>query len=81
MLGMICTQCRRHFLVCPRAISTQIEPGTSTGTEAMACRTVSAVGPSESLQESARDAEGAVGFAPQAEANKTNKITIGRRTS
>lgn len=53
MLGMICTQYSRHFLVCPRAISTQIEPGTRTGTEAtasMACRTVSFVGPSEPLQ-------------------------------
>ena len=49
MLGMICTQYRRHFLVCPRAISTQIEPGTRTGTEAIACRTVSFVGPSEPL--------------------------------
>lgn len=53
MLGMTCTQYRRHFLVCPRAISTQIEPGTETGTEAMACRTVSLVGPSEPLQVSA----------------------------
>ena len=49
MVGMICTQYSRHFLACPRAISTQIEPGTTTGTEAMAWRTVSAVGPSELL--------------------------------
>jgi len=58
MLGMICTQYSRHFLVCPRAISTQIEPGTKTGTEAtlsMACRTVSFVGPSEALQVSEGD--------------------------
>src|SRR6516225_7546555 len=59
---MLCTQYNRHFFVCPRAISTQIEPGTSTGTEAMACRTVPAVGPSESLQVSGRAAGGAVGF-------------------
>jgi len=50
MLGMICTQYNRHFLVCPRAISTQIERGTRIGTEAIACRTVSFVGPSELLQ-------------------------------
>lgn len=57
MLGMICTQYSRHFLVCPRAISTQIEPGTKTGTDAMACRTVSFVGPSEALQVSESDAD------------------------
>jgi len=50
MLGMICTQYKRHFLVCPLAISTQIEPGVRTGTEAMARRTVAFVGPSELLQ-------------------------------
>ena len=75
MVGMICTQYKRHFLVCPRAISTQLEPGTATGTEAMACRTVSAVGPSDSLQVSARDAGGAVDFPPHADTNKTKKIT------
>ena len=62
MVGMICTQYKRHFLVCPRAISTQVEPGTSIGTEAMACRTVSAVGPSESLHVSGRGG-GVDGFA------------------
>src|SRR5215472_13774638 len=75
MVGMICTQYRRHFRVCPRAISTQVEPGTMIGTEAMACRTVSVVGPSDSLQVSAREAGGVVGFPPQAEANKISRIT------
>jgi hypothetical protein len=67
-------------LVCPRPISTQLESATSTGTEAMACRTVSAVGPSASLQLAACDACGAVDFAPQAEANKTSRITKWRNT-
>jgi hypothetical protein len=72
---MICTQNNRHFLACPRAVSTQLEPETSTGTAVIACRTVSELGPSDSLQVSADDAGGAVGFPPQAEANKTKKIT------
>ena len=75
MVGMICTQYNRQFLVCPRPLSTQLEPATSTGTDEIACRTVSALGPSDSLQVSARDAGGVVGFAPQAEANKIRKIT------
>ena len=75
MVGMICTQYNRHFLVCPRAISTQIESGTAIGTEAMACRTVSAVGPSEALQLVGRRRRRCVGFPPQAEANKINRIT------
>lgn len=50
MLGMICTQYKRHFLVCPRAISTHIDPGIRTGTESMDRFTVSAVGPSDALQ-------------------------------
>jgi hypothetical protein len=77
---MICTQDNRHFLVCPRAISTQFVPGTVMGTEAMACRTVSGVGPSEALQLSGGDAGRVVGFPPQAQANKINRITSGRRT-
>jgi len=44
------------------------------GTEAMACRTVSAVGPSESLQVSGRDAAGVGGFPPQPEANRISRI-------
>ena len=75
MVGMICTQYNRQFLVCPRPISTQPEPATSMGTDEIACRTVSALGPSDSLQVSARDAGGVVGFPPQAEANKIRKIT------
>lgn len=46
IVGMICTQCKRQLRVCPRVISTHLEPGTMIGTAAMACRTVSAVGPS-----------------------------------
>ena len=80
MVGMICTQDNRHFLVCPRAISTQFVPGTVMGTDAMACRTVSAVGPSEALQLSGADAGGVAGFPPQAEVNKIKRITSGRRT-
>src|ERR1700722_3063861 len=79
MVGMICTQYSRQFLVCPRAISTQLDPATSTGTEAMACRTVSAVGPSASLHVAACDvcdACGVAGFAPQAAANNANRITM-----
>ena len=75
MVGIICTQYNRQFLVCPRPISTQLEPATSTGTDEIACRTVSALGPSDSLQVSARDAGGVVGFPPQAAANKIRKIT------
>ena len=76
MVGMICTQYNRQFLVCPRPLSTQLEPATSTGTDEIACRTVSALGPSDSLQVSARDdAGGVVGFPPQAEVNKIRKIT------
>ena len=75
MVGMICTQDNRQFLACPRPISTQLEPATSTGTDEIACRTVSALGPSDSLQVSARDAGGVVGFPPQAEVNKIRKIT------
>ena len=63
MLGMICTQYKRHFLVCPRAISTQIEPDVRIGTEAMACRTVSVVGPSELLHVSG-GGDGVGGDAP-----------------
>jgi hypothetical protein len=74
MVGMICTQYKRHFRVCPRAISTQVEPGTMIGTEAMACRTVSAIGPSDSLQVSGRDADGADGFPPQPEVNRISRI-------
>jgi hypothetical protein len=77
---MICTQDNRHFLVCPRAISTQFVPGTVMGTDAMARRTVSAVGPSEALQLSGADAGGVAGFPPQAEVNKIKRITSGRRT-
>jgi hypothetical protein len=44
------------------------------GTEAMACLTVSALGPSESLQASGRDAVGAGGFPPQPEANRISRI-------
>ena len=80
MVGMICTQYKRQFLVCPRAISTQVEPGTSTGTEATARCTVSAVGPSDCLHVSARDAGGVVDFSPHAEANKISRITKQRRT-
>jgi hypothetical protein len=75
MVGMSCTQYNLHLLVCPRAISTQLEPGTSTGTDAIAWRTVSVLGPSDSLQLSARDAGAVVGFPPQAEANNIKKIT------
>ena len=74
MVGMICTQYKRHFRVCPRPISAQVEFGTMIGTEAMACRTVSAVGPSESLQVSGRDAAGVGGFPPQPEANRISRI-------
>src|ERR1700761_2257396 len=65
MVGMICTQYRRQFLVCPRAISTHSDFATMTGTAAIAWRTVSAVGPSESLHVSARIGGEAVGFEPQ----------------
>ncbi|GBG40113.1 hypothetical protein NJB14197_50080 [Mycobacterium montefiorense] len=75
MVGITCTQYNLHFLACPRAISTQLEPAISTGIDAIAWRTVSALGPSESLQVSARDAAGVGGFPPQAAANKTRKIT------
>ena len=74
MLGMICTQYKRHFLLCPRAISTQIEPGTRIGTEAMACRTVSFVGPSEPLQVSADGGEGVDGFEPHPAASRISRI-------
>jgi hypothetical protein len=77
---MICTQDNRHFLVCPRAISTQFVPGIAMGTEAKACRTVSGVGPSEALQLSGVDAGVVVGFPPQAEVNKIKRITSERRT-
>ena len=80
MVGMICTQYNRHFRVCPRAISTQYAPGIVMGTDVMARRTVSGVGPSEALQLSGADAGGAVGFPPQAEVNKISRITIRRRT-
>ena len=73
MLGMICTQYRRHFLVCPRAISTQIEPATETGTEAIACRTVSFVGPSEPLQVSA-GGDDAGGWEPHPAASTISRI-------
>ena len=46
----------------------------------MAWRTVSAVGPSDSLHVSGRAAGAPDGFDPQPEASKTNKITITRRT-
>ena len=74
MLGMICTQYKRHFLACPRAISTQIEPGVSIGTEAMACRTVSFVGPSEPLQASAGGGEGVGGFEPHPADSRISRI-------
>ena len=79
MVGMICTQYKRHFLVCPRAISTQVVPGIVIGTEAMACRTVSAVGPLESLQVSGGVGRGpgcfVGGFQPQPEASRISRIT------
>jgi hypothetical protein len=85
MVGMICTQYKRHFLACPRAISTQNEPGTAIGTVAMAWRTVAAVGPSESLQLSEDVAFGVDGVEPQAcktnGTSRTNKITIRRRST
>ena len=74
MLGMICTQCKRHFLVCPRAISTQIEPGVRIGTDAMACRTVLLVGPSEALQASAGGGEDVGGFEPHPAASRISRI-------
>jgi hypothetical protein len=75
MVGMICTQCKRHFLVCPRAISTQAAPGVVMGTAAMACRTVSGFGPSESLHLSGGGGGAVVGFPPQADANRISRIT------
>jgi len=76
---MICTQYKRHFLVCPRAISTQVVPGIVIGTEAMACRTVLAVGPSESLQVSGGVRAGTGGFQPQPEASTISRIATSRR--
>jgi len=76
MVGMICIQYKRQFLVCPRAISTQLAPGTVMGTEAMAWRTVSGVGPSDSLHVSGRAGGGAGGFQPQPEASKISTMTI-----
>lgn len=80
MVGMICTQCNRQLRVWPRPISTQMVPGIAMGTAVIACRTVSAVGPSEALQVSGRACGGAGGFQPQPEASKTNTITMSRRT-
>src|SRR5947209_16266831 len=80
IVGMICTQYRRQFLVCPRAISTHVLRGTVMGTAAMACRTVSGVGPSDSLHLSIAAAGGAVGFPPQPDASRISKMTISRRT-
>jgi hypothetical protein len=80
IVGMICTQYNRQFRVCPRPISTQMVPGMAMGTAVIAWRTVSAVGPSESLQVSGRAWGGAVGFQPQPEASKTRQITMSRRT-
>lgn len=68
IVGMICTQCKRQLRVCPRVISTHLEPGTTIGTAAMACRTVSAVGPSESLQVFGGDGRVVGGFQAQPEA-------------
>src|SRR5271170_6962681 len=48
--GWTCTQYSRQSRVCPRAASVQPDPGVATGRVAMAKRTVSAVGPSASLQ-------------------------------
>lgn len=76
IVGMICTQCSRQFRVCPRPISTQMVPGMAMGTAVIAWRTVSAVGPSESLHVSGRACGGAVGFQPQPEASKTKQITM-----
>ena len=53
MGGLDCTQYSRQLRVCPRAASVQSDPGVATGRVAMAKRTVSAVGPSASLQVSA----------------------------
>lgn len=81
---MICTQCKRQLRVCPRVISTHLEPGTTIGTAAMACRTVSAVGPSESLQVFGGDGRVVGGFQAQPEApsptisaNSANSARIG----
>src|SRR5271154_1310825 len=49
-VGATWTQYSRQLRVCPRAASVQPEPGVATGRVAMANRTVSAVGPSASLQ-------------------------------
>ena len=76
MVGMICTQYNRHFLVCPRAISTHLEPGTAIGTEAMARFTVSAVGPSEDLHLSDAGAAGVDAFPPH-----PPSISVGTRIS
>lgn len=80
MVGMIWTQYSRQFLVCPRAISTQFVPATVMGTEAMARRTVSGLGPSDALQVSGRAAGGGDAFEPQPQASKISRITVSRRT-
>ncbi len=81
MVGMICTQYKRHFLVWPRPISAQAEPGTTIGTPAMAFPTVAGDGPSESLQAFGGAGRGVGGFEPQPAAArpKITRIALSRR--
>ena len=80
-VGLTCTQYSRQLRVCPRASSAQPEPGVANGKVAMARRTVSAVGPSLSVQLSDRYVIHG-GFHPHEVATRLSSVSaaIDRRT-
>ena len=65
LLGLICTQYSRQLAVCPLAVSVHDEPGVTTGTPAIACCTVSGLGPSVGLQVSGLGGGADGGLHPQ----------------